>query len=223
MSKKQVLTESDKLRSLRDMGIEVESIDKGKNVYLIHNRRYKTYGLWDIHGDQWVHGYDDGFEETDIDLLSDDEPLIIRKYQKPNGHGAKFYTLYDINTNNNNETITEIQILNHMDYAKLKHSFEKKEDTDEMYQEDMEPINEGKEILKDVFNKYMGNFISEQLVSVNKPFPKVTPKSLEPWQKFVNVVFSHLYEIKGNPQYAEQITRQILKDCNDFLNKKEIK
>jgi hypothetical protein len=45
----------------------------------------------------------------------------------------------------------------------------------------------------------------------------------ERWQQFVVAVRLHLDQLKGNPQYADMIVKAIMKDCTDFLNKKEIK
>ena len=66
-------------------------------------------------------------------------------------------------------------------------------------------------------------YVGKTPVSINKPFPKVPIKPLEPWQTFIKAVSIHLHEIHNGPQYADQIVKQILKDCNDFLAKKEIK
>jgi arginine utilization protein RocB len=64
---------------------------------------------------------------------------------------------------------------------------------------------------------------------LNEGAEEASQVKLQRWQQFVKAVNMHLNQIKNtpqiqtNPQLMDEMVKEIMLDCKDFLSKKEIK
>ena len=155
----------------------ITSKDEYGILYLLRGKRGGEYGVFNKSKMDWEHGYQPSFTESDIKLYETQtgDSVLIQKYM---GIGDKvFYTLYKIDGDDSmSSTVKFLNTREHVDVVENLKPVDTDEPdnqggpdpvyTDSVYEEDEtmdkedymtkhveNPLNEGKEILKDVYKK----------------------------------------------------------------------
>jgi hypothetical protein len=163
-----------------DIHFVIECKDVDGILYLLRNKKRQSYGyqygVYNISSKTWLPGYDPYFRESGVKLYETQtgDSVLIEKFTLKGMTIKSFYTLY--NVNDIDDTIRKVKFLNtreHADVVKnlkpldepvdqgggdeifggVSEEDEMMDKGDYMAKHGQNSMNEGKEILKDVFKK----------------------------------------------------------------------
>ena len=174
-SNKKVISE-ERHFSLDEISAHYEIRAEHGSIVVLRSKNDRKYGIFNVKKGNWVHGYDPKFDEADISLYTNEfeETFLLEKYQDETGNS--FYVLMDINTQSEHmigkifiqsdfdevmEGLTPVDTSDETLPKAVGDGGYDEKYTDKVYEEDeldepqQTPLNEGQEILKDVFKSLL--------------------------------------------------------------------